>query len=73
MAYITVANGEVKRGRTSKIKRVLKCESTVVEVLFVFMNLKLLVEFEAYSGHVVEITDSLTISVLTAFGGGVHH
>jgi hypothetical protein len=37
------------------------------------MNLKLLVEFEAYSGHVVEITDSLTISVLTAFGGGVHH
>ena len=46
MACITVANGEAKRGRTSKIKRVLKCESTVVGgVLFVFINLKLLVEF----------------------------
>jgi hypothetical protein len=38
MTHIAVAYGEAKRGWTSRIERVLKCESTVTGVLFVFIE-----------------------------------
>jgi hypothetical protein len=46
MTQITVAYGEAKRGWTSKIERVLKCEPTVTGVLFVSITLSYLLSFK---------------------------